>query len=64
MARKATKQAAQPAQSTDAALDDDTVFAAASQDLAIVRAAGITNGMAPEEVRARILAVAAAQSPA
>lgn len=54
--RKAVNQA------INAAADDqsEAVFQAASADLNIVRAAGITNGMEPDEMRRRILAAAAA----
>lgn len=38
---------------------EDAVYAAASQNAATVAAAGITNGMASDAMRERILAIAA-----
>jgi hypothetical protein len=55
----AAEAAAVEAAAAEAAAAEEVKFQRAQADPAIVSRAGIINGMAPEEIRARILAAAA-----
>jgi len=59
MTEKTLEELVAEAAATEAAAAEEAKFQRAQTDPAIVSRAGIINGMAPEEIRARILAAAA-----